>query len=351
MTGALCFCCIKALARGLSTMFSPDDTDYNTSTGPIDRSTRSASRREIINEKRYRNTDMLPKINGELTNGKTSVRQITQLREENKRLRWELDEQQHLIDQYRQTEEQLEREIDNLHRIQQNEIEPYEIHLREAIDELNQLQETNQELERRYQELDHSFHETVTEEANKMVAEAANTIVLTPEHTPSLLRNVAKTVELHVKQTEDQHIAELLSLIRQSQYKANLLEQELAKERKNIAAERQNLLLQQSMISEQAQYRYKTIQQHLQARWTLTLTLMAALLLVLLSIFQLVFASMNVQLDIAIIAPIVICTTIAFLIAREFTNKRVQEANKKLEQKKPAPSTKTSTPIPAAKKA
>jgi hypothetical protein len=332
-------------------MFSPDDTDYNTSTGPIDRSTRSASRREIINEKRHRNTDMLPKINGEITNGKTSVRQITQLREENKRLRWELDERQHLIYQYRQTEAQLEQEIDNLHRIKQNEIEQYEIHLREAIEERNQLQEANQELKKRYQELDHFFHETVTEEANKMVAEAANTIVLTPEHTPSLLRDVAKTVELHVKQTEDQHIAELLSLIRQSQYKANLLEQELAIEHEKIAAERQNLLIQQSMISEQAQYRYTTIQQHLQARWTLILTLMAAVLLVLVPIFQLVFVSMNVQLDIAIFAPVIICIGIAFLIARAYTNKRVQEASKKLKQKTHTTPTKTLTRIPAAKKA
>jgi hypothetical protein len=61
-------------------MFSPDDTGYNTSIGPIDRSARAASRREIINEKRHRNTDMLPKINGEIPNGKTTSKQIAQLR-------------------------------------------------------------------------------------------------------------------------------------------------------------------------------------------------------------------------------------------------------------------------------
>jgi len=97
-------------------MFSPDDTDFNTSTGPIDRSARIAYRREIINEKRQRHTDMLPKINGEMSNGKTTSRQIAQLREENKRFRWKIDEQQHLIYQYRQTQAQLEREIDNLQR-------------------------------------------------------------------------------------------------------------------------------------------------------------------------------------------------------------------------------------------
>src|SRR5713101_1156602 len=124
------------LQGGLSTMFSPDDTDYNTSTGPIDRSARVANRREIINEKRQRHTDMLPKIKGEMSNAKTTSRQIAQMREENKRFRWKIDEQQHLIYQYRQTQAQLEREIDNLHRIKQNEIEQYELHLREAIESI-----------------------------------------------------------------------------------------------------------------------------------------------------------------------------------------------------------------------
>ena len=310
-------------------MFSPDDTDYNTSTGPIDRSARIAYRREIINEKRQRHTDMLPQINSEISNGKTSSR-LAQLREENKRFRWKIDEQQHLIYQYRQTQAQLERELDNLHRSKQDEIEQYEIHLREAIEERNQLEATNQELKARYEELDHSFHENVSEEAKKMVSEAANTIILTPEHTPPLLHDVAKTVELHMKQTEDQHVAELLSLIRQAQYKADLLEQELVNERLKIAEERQNLLDQQARISKQAQYRYTTMQQHLQSHWTLVLTLMAAFLLILVPIFQLVFVAMKVPLDIAIFVPVIICIGIAFLIARTYTNKKVLEANKKL---------------------
>ena len=267
------------------------------------------------------------------SNAKTTSRQIAQLREENKRFRWKIDELQHLIYQYRQTQTQLEREIENLHRSKQNEIEQYEIHLREAIEERNQLEATNQELKRSYQELDRSFHENVSEEANKMVSEAANTIILTPEHTPPLLRDVAKTVELHMKQTEDQHVAELLFLIRQAQYKADLLEQELANEREKIASERQNLLDQQASISEQAQYRYTMMQKHLQAHWTLVLTLMAAFLLILVPIFQLVFVAMKVPLFIAIIVPVIICIGIAFLIARAYTNKKVQDANKKLEQK------------------
>jgi len=326
-------------------MFSPDDTDFNTSTGPIDRSARIAYRREIINEKRQRHTDMLPKINGEISHGKTSSR-LAQLREENKRFRWKIDEQQHLIYQYRQTQAQLERELDNLHRSKQNEIEQYEIHLREVIEERNQLEATNQELKRRYQELNHSFHENVSQEAKKMVSEAANTIILTPEHTPPLLHDVAKTVELHLKQIEDQHVAELLSLIRQAQYKADLLEQELTNERLKIAEERQNLLDQQARISKQAQYRFTTMQNHLQAHWTLVLTLMAAFLLILVPIFQLVFVAMKVPLDIAIFVPVIICIGIAFLIARAYTNKKLLEANKKLEQKGNTKQTKILTSSP-----
>lgn len=330
-------------------MFSPDNTDYNTPIGPIDRSARAASRREIINEKRQRNTDMLPKINGEMPNGKISVRHVAQLREENKRLRWELDEKYHLIYQYRQRQAQLEQEIGTFHRDHQKIIEQYEIHLREAIEERNQLHETNQELQRRFQELEHSFHENVTEEASKMVEEAAHTLALSPEHTPPLLRDVARTLEFQVKQTEDLHVAELLSLMRQAQLKAALLEQELASEREKIAAERQDLLSQQAKISEQAKYRYDTMQKHLRARWTLVLTLMAAALLVLVPIFQLVFVAWKVPLDIAIFAPVLICIGAAFLFARAYTNKRLQEANRKLKQNTtPA---KTTTPIPTAKKA
>ena len=192
------FAALKRLQWSFSIMFPSDDPDYNTSNDHIDRSERIAYRREIINEKRQRHTDMLPKINGDTSNGKTTPRQITQLREENRRFRWKIDEQRRLLNQYKQTQEQLEQEIYTLKSNKQNEIEQYEIHLREAIDELNQLEANYQELKRSYEDLDHSFHENVSQEANKMVEEAANTIILTPEHTPALLRDVAKTVELHM---------------------------------------------------------------------------------------------------------------------------------------------------------
>ncbi len=331
-------------------MLSSDDTTYNTSANPIVRSSRAASRREIINDKRHKNTDMLPNINNEMSTGKTAARQVTSLREENKRLRWELDELQRQILYHTNTQAQLEKEIDAIHRSQQQVIEQYEIHLREAIAERNQLQEEKEEWEQRYQKLYHSFHEKVAEEATKMVEEAAQTLVLSPEHTPPLLRDVAKTLEFQVKQTEDQHVAQLLTLMRQAQYKAALLERELANEREKIAAERQNLLIQQNSIREKAQYRYNTLERHLKAHWTLTLALMSAALLILVSVFQLLFYSMHLPLGFILVAPVVICVGLAFLFARIRTNSGFQQATQKLNPKTTTTLSKTSIPTPTAKK-
>lgn len=333
-------------------MLSSDDTTYNTSTNPIIRSSRAASRREIINEKRHKNTDILPKISSEMTNanGRTTARQVTYLREENKRLRWELDELQRQILYHKNAQAQLEKEIDSIHRNHQQVIEQYEMHLREAIDERNQLQKEKWAWEQRYQDLYHTFHENVAEEATKMVEEAAQTLVLSPEHTPPLLRDVAKTLEFQVKQTEDQHVAQLLTLMRQAQYKAALLERELANEREKISAERQVLLIQQNSIREKAQYRYKTLERHLKAHWTLTLALMAAVLLILVSLFQLLFFSMHLALGFALFAPIVIGVGLAFLFARIRTNSSFQQATQKLDQKTTTVLANPSTPAPGSKK-
>jgi membrane protein implicated in regulation of membrane protease activity len=77
---------------------------------------------------------------------------------------------------------------------------------------------------------------------------------------------------------------------------------------------------------------------------------MAAALLVLVPIFQLVFISLKVPLDLAIFAPVLISIAAAFLFARAYTNKRLQEANKKLQQHTTPTPNKTATTAPAAKK-
>src|SRR5215471_4316835 len=194
----LCFCC-KLRWQGSESMYLPDDTTSHTSIRPGERPLRAASRREFINEKRHKNTDLLPKINGEMSGGKAALRQIAQLREENKRLRWELYEQQRLTIQHKNVQAHLEQEIESIQHSHEQAIEQYNVHLLEMIEEHKQLQEEKQQLERRYQELDHTFHDTVELEANKLVEEAAQTLNLSPEHTPPLLRDVAKTLEFQTK--------------------------------------------------------------------------------------------------------------------------------------------------------
>jgi hypothetical protein len=319
-------------------MLSRDDAP-DTSSSPIERPSRPGSRREVLYEKRHKNTDTLPKINSDMPGGRAAPRQVAQLREENKRLRWELDEMQRLLLQQKNAQVQLVREIATIHSGHQQEIEQYEIHLREMIDECNQLQEANRELERRYQELYHSFQDTVEEEAGKLVEEAARTLVLSPDHTPALLRDVAKTLEFQVKQTEDQHVAELLSLMRQAQHKADLLEQELAFEREKIAAERQNIIRLQSSISEQAQLRYTTIRKHLRAQWTMGVTFITTAALMLFTILVLTFVALKMNVDVAVFLSLVICIGLAYFLARVRTNHNLQKARK---QQKPAT---TATPV------
>ncbi len=175
-------------------MLSPDDTT-DTTTGPYERSARTATRREIINEKRQRQTDILPRITSESpSGGKLAARQVAHLREENKRLRWDLEDMERLLAEYKQAIKQLEWENASIRHSHQLEIEQYQDQLRDMMEEHKQMQDANSQMERRYQELYHSFHEKVEEEATSLVSEAARTLVLSPDHTPPLLHDVVKTL-------------------------------------------------------------------------------------------------------------------------------------------------------------
>ncbi len=318
-------------------MLSRDDNTYTT-TGPLERPSRPVNRREILSERRQailqqkhleRHTDFMPKVHGDTSNGKTSGHVMAQLRDENRHLRLELEEQhaqlEQLIVDYNRTQEQFEKEIEAIHYGHQQEIEQYQAHLREMMEESNQMQEGYQELQRRYQELYHdyqdSFHEAVEDEASKMVKEAARTLVLSPEHVPPLLHDVKKTVEFQIKQEEDQHIAEALYMMRQTQIKAEQLEQELARERAQIDAERSNLVIQQKSIREQANKRYDALRKHLQARSTIVLTMMTTVLLLLLPVLQ--FVCLNLlkvpltgSLLLSLLLPIIICVGAAYYFAQ-----------------------------------
>ncbi|HEU0003438.1 MAG TPA: hypothetical protein VFQ36_21200 [Ktedonobacteraceae bacterium] len=300
------------------------DTNDNTSKESYERYARHLSRQVILSEKRNRTTDMLPTIPGETTsNGKLNARQITGLRDENRRLHHEVEELQGRIAQYAEAEAQFEQEVDTIHNAHQLEIEQYQSHLREMMDELNQKQQALQEMEQRYHELYHSFQDSVEEEAGKLVTEAAQTMVLSPEHTPPILHDVVKTLEFQVKQTEDQHVAELMALMRQAQHKNDLLEQELAQERGNLLNERQKVFEAQNRMREQSELRRKMIESYLRTRFAMSVSALTTVFLIVYGMIALALATvMKWPITWSIILPLVVCAVLAFFITRMTANAR-----------------------------
>ncbi|HEY0755225.1 MAG TPA: hypothetical protein VGD98_14795 [Ktedonobacteraceae bacterium] len=303
-------------------MLSSDEMGYDSSES-IMRASRAASRREILKSKRTRNTEMLPSINDEDAYGKSPRSQVTHQREENLRLRHELEELQGQLSEYQDSINVLDEEIETIHRDHRQEIEQHQQHLREMLEERNQMQEVNQHWEQRYQELYHAFQDAVEEEANKLVQEAAQTLILAPEHTPALLSDVVKTLETQMKQTEDQRTAELLAIMRQAQYKSELLEQEVARERNELASEREHLLLLRGSISQQAQQRYQVESARLRARWTLGLTFTSILMLCVLATLETVFISFGLPLMLDIFGALAICMVLTYIVANLYTSGRI----------------------------
>nr|HET6900874.1 hypothetical protein [Ktedonobacteraceae bacterium] len=312
-------------------MSSSDDaiqsTDLNEQVVP------SFNRRSSVSERRHnilqqKQTDHLPTLSAEMPNAKLAWRQMMQLREENKRLRWELAS--------------YEKDLDETHSNQQQEMEHLQLQVQELMEERNNAKDALVQLEHRYQELYHTFQSEVEEEARRMVEEAARTLVLTPENRPTTRTDLLKTVELHVRQAEDRHTAEALYLMRQAQRKAAQLEQELATERQQIAIERQNIHNLQQSVREQAQLRKRVVTERLRVGYTLTLTLMTTVLLILLPIFQVIFFSflgipLMTATIFALFAPLLLCIVLAAIIAYVRSNTRLiveSTPHKQKEEKK-----------------
>jgi len=309
-------------------MSSSDDAIQ--STGPVERVARSYNRRNSVSERRQqmlqqKQTDHLPSLGIDPPNAKIAWRQLMQLREENKRLRWELAE--------------YGRDLGTVHTNSQQEIEQLQLQLQEVTEERDHSKDAFAQLERRYQELYHTFQSEVEEEAGRMVEEAARTVVLTPGQRPSVQTDLLKTVELHVRQAEDKHTAEALYLMRQAQRKAAQLEQELATERQQIALEHQNLHNLQRSASEQAQLRKRIVTERLQARYALTLTFMTMVLLIILPIFQIIaFSLLHFKLTqlifVALLSPLVLCVILAGIFS--FANSRISLITRSVPHKDPA---------------
>lgn len=320
-------------------MLSSDDRRYDTS-GSIMRASRAASRRELIQSKRTRHTDRLPEVHEEPRGKLLRLHATNHLHEENLHLRRELETLQDQLEGFQSGMEMLDNEIESIHYAHQQEIEQHQQQLREMMAERNHMQETHQQLEQRYQELYHAFQEAVEDEANKMVKEAAQTLVISPEHTPALLGDVVRTLEAQLKQSEDQQISEMLEVMRQAQYKAELLEQEVAHERFELATERERLRLLRAEMSEQAHQRYRLEHKRLKARWTAGLTLISMFLFSLMVVLELIFYSLNAPLYIALFVPLGICLALSYVLAHLHTAGRIHIHSHKPPQKSPAKATK-----------
>jgi hypothetical protein len=256
-----------------------------------------------------------------LQSSRSLLRQLIQAREEIKHLQTELAEQQaelaRVVAEYSAQQSHFDQEVQQIKQEHQSQIEQYQSYLRDMLDENRQLQAARRQAEERYQELQQSYQNAVEEEAHKMIAEVANTIILRPDHLPSIFNDVKKTIELQLRQEEDQQAAATLYLIRDAQRRAHQLEEELAREREQIANERQSLLAMQNSIREQAELRYKTLAARLHGRWALALTLSALTLLVPLPLLQsLFFFVFHLSPVVSFYVPVAICLLFIGIFAR-----------------------------------
>ncbi len=292
------------------------DDDY-TPVEDIVRTSRHLSRQDILNEKRLRNTDLLPAIEADAQQSVGNSRQFSQSRDENRRLRKEIELLQRRLAQRREDDMRLEQEIETIHRGYQLEIEQYQNSLRQVMEELNEKRDMLQESERRYQELYHSFHVEVEEETRKLLAETAKTMKLSPGHTPPILQELMQALESQVKQTGDQRLAEVMTLMRQVQRKNEQIEQEQAGERESIARERHLLLLQQKNIREQSIERQKYIDASLRTRYTGLLAILLPAVLVAAVFVQVILINVfQIPQTWALISPILLFALVAYGLSR-----------------------------------
>jgi hypothetical protein len=309
-----------------------DDTYYDPNTGDNGSPTHPANRRDEAYERRqnilhHKQTDALTSFNNDAPKDKLARRQLVHLREENERLQKRLAE--------------YEQEITTIHNGHQQEVEDYQDHLQDVMDERNHLQEALQQMERRYQELYHSFQGAVEDEAQHMLAEAARTIELHPESRPPVLRDAMKTVELRIKQMEEKQVGETLYLMRQAEKKSGLLEYELAQERQRMADERQDMHNRLENMRGEVVAHKKKIEARFRLRHVVMLTSLTTTLLLLLPLFQLISFSLfhfdhSYVFYIALFGPLVLCMILVALYTyiRSYTHLKVAITPPKPKQEK-----------------
>ncbi|GHO96799.1 hypothetical protein KSF_068470 [Reticulibacter mediterranei] len=314
-------------------MLSSDDLTQTTDelvtgelqTGALERLPRILDRKSLVSERRQsilhqkQTTDALPNLTPDTPNAKVAWRQVMQLREENRRLRFDLDEAQtelqRLVADYKALQSEFEREASIIHNGHQQEVEHYQNLLSEATAERDRLREAQQQLEQRYQDLYHSFQETVDEEARKMVSEATKTLTLSPDSRPVLLQEMMETVESQVRRVEDKHLVEALYLKREVERMAGQMEQK----QRELDQELQNLLSMQLTVREQAKLRMKVLHSRLHARWTVksvstTLGILALLIVLQFACLAFFHVQVGSNLSLSLITPIVVCVILALVL-------------------------------------
>ncbi len=303
---------LEALPPGLESL----SRKPNRRSAPIGR--RQASPQHHIFQDKQ--TDTLPALDFEPPKSRGPQRQVAVLREENMHLRSLLEQQRSEIQQLTAERDQLKAETEKVLEISQHGLQQEVMHfqhqLREAVAERDRLQEECMLLENRYQESLHAFEHAIEEEARKQVTEAAQTLLSAPENVPVLLQDVAKTIELRLRHEEEKHLIETLYLKREIQRMAERLEQE----RQHLQTEQQKLAALQYSAREQAEMRQKLLHERLRTRWKTVSVVTSLGLLVLLVVLQFVFLSLlHVRLvsaaSFALIAPIVVCVALAFVLA------------------------------------
>ncbi len=261
-------------------------------------------------------TDVLPSVTPDIST-RVTWWQARQFREENEYLRPLLEQQRaemHLLtSKYNDLKGQFDREIATIHHSHQQEREHYQQHLQNVIAEHHHLRTAYKELEDHYQELFHNFQECVEEEAQKMLLQATQTVLESPEKAPTLFPDLVKTIEQSCQQKEDQSLAEMLSLKREVYRIAQLLEHE----HQQLKDEYQQLLTQQDSMQKQAESRQKA----LQARWKIVSVMTSLGLVILLVLFQFVFLSLfqihlTAAVSLSIMTPVLLCLLLALALVR-----------------------------------
>jgi hypothetical protein len=303
-------------------MFSSEEISQTTEA--LEKLPRTFDRRSALNERRQhilqqKQTDALPSLGAESPSAKWIWRQMVQLREENRRLRASSEllrtEMQQIYNEENTAQSGLESDLAIVHRGHQQEIAYYQTHLLELMEERNRLQDEYTAFVQTHQDVLQRFDAVVREETQKRLQELAETPISSDE-TPIPLQTFVKTAEAKAKSNGERFLAEALHLKRE----VERVVETLTEEQHRLAEERQQIVVLQHSVSEQAILRQKTLDERLRLRWQAVSVLTSVGLLALLIVLQFVFlalfhVSLKTPVTIAILAPIVVCTIVALMAA------------------------------------